>query len=732
MTSIWELLAWWYYTRNTFIIKVSGVFSGDSRVSDTIFPGGSIIMEHSDHTGHVEHGEHMGHEAHGVQGEEAPHVLEKHAGHDINVLWRKFWVVLILTIPVVFYSPGIQTLFHYKTPGFPGSDYIPFVFGTVIFFYGGLFFIKGAFGELRARLPGMMTLISLAITVAFFYSFAVTLGLPGEPLYWELSTLILIMLLGHWMEMRAVGSARSALQELAKLMPDEAERIMDGHSEIVRVSALRAGDVVLVRPGAKVPADGEVIDGQSGVNEAMITGESRPVNKTAGDDVIAGTVNGEGSIRVKVTKVGADTALAGIMKLVQEAQSSKSMAQNLADRAALWLTIIAVAVGAVTFVYWFLSPEAKSFAFERTVTVLVIACPHALGLAIPLVIAISTTLAARNGLLVRDRLALEIARNLDVVVFDKTGTLTKGEHGVTGVFTVSGIDESSALAMMASVERDSEHILSRAIVREAEGRGLMLPPARNFKALPGLGVEAQVEGRVVKAGGPRLLESLGLSIPPDMEPSAERARAAGHTLVYLIDDGRIKAAVALADVIRPESKEAVAALNEMGISVAMMTGDSEDVARWVSDELGIKEFYANILPQDKEKKIKEIRGQGRRVAMVGDGVNDAPALVSADVGIAIGAGTDVAIESGGIILVRNDPRDIPRIIRLSRASYGKMIQNLIWATGYNAIALPLAAGVLYNSLGIALPPAVGAVFMSASTIIVALNSQLLRKLDLQP
>jgi P-type Cu2+ transporter len=697
----------------------------------SFFRGGLIVMGHADHSGHNMHGEQMGNESHESHKKDAPHVHGRHSGHDINVLRRQFWVVLILTIPVVVFSSGIQDLFHFMAPKFPGSDYIPFVFGTVIFFYGGLFFIRGAFWELKGRLPGMMTLIALAISVAFFYSLAVTLGLQGEALYWELSTLILIMLLGHWMEMRAIGSARGALMELAKLMPDEAERISDDHNEIVLVSALKVGDIVLVRPGAKIPADGEVIDGQSGVNEAMITGESRPVNKAEGDEVIAGTVNGEGSLRVKVSKVGADTALAGIIKLVQEAQSSKSNAQNLADRAALWLTIIAVATGVITFVYWFLSPVAKSFAFERTVTVLVIACPHALGLAIPLVIAISTTLAARNGLLVRDRMALEIARNLDVVVFDKTGTLTKGEHGVVGIFAVTGVDEGSALAMMASAERDSEHFISKAIVREAEKRGLTIPEARDFNALPGLGVEAHIEGRNVMGGGPRLLESLGISIPPDMQPFVDRLKALGHALVYLIDDGSIKAAFALADVIRPESKEAVATLKKMGISVAMMTGDSEDVARWVSDELGINEVYANVLPQDKEKKIRDIRGQDRLVAMVGDGVNDAPALVSADVGIAIGAGTDVAIESGGIILMRSDPRDIPRIIRLSRASYGKMIQNLAWATGYNAVAIPLAAGVLYNSFGIALPPAVGAVLMSASTIIVALNSQLLRRLNLQ-
>jgi len=675
-------------------------------------------MAHEENDQHPDHG-----------GPEMQPAREKHAGHDINVLWQRFRVVLFLTIPVVVYSPGIERLLGYTAPRFPGSGYIPFIFGTIIFFYGGLFFLKGAVGELRDRLPGMMTLISMAITVAFVYSLAVTFGLQGEPLYWELATLILIMLLGHWMEMRAVSSARGALRELAKLMPDEAERIIDGDTEIVPVSDLQAGDMVLIRPGAKVPADGAVIDGESGVNESMITGESRPATKSPGGQVIAGTVNGDGSLRVKVTKTGEDTALAGIMKLVAEAQSSRSPAQNLADRAALWLTVIAIVAGAVTFVYWFLSPLAKAFAFERAVTVLVIACPHALGLAIPLVIAISTTLAARNGLLVRDRLALETARKLDVVVFDKTGTLTRGEPGVVGVFTVSGVDGDAALAEMAAAESDSEHALARAVVQEAQQRGLALPRAHDFKALPGRGIEAVIDGRTVNVGGPRLLEALGLAVPADIESPVDRAGTAGQTLIYLIEDGRVKAATALADVIRPESKEAVAELKEMGVVVAMLTGDSEDVARWVAQELGITEFYANVLPQDKEKKILEMRQNGRRVAMVGDGVNDAPALVSADVGIAIGAGTDVAVEAGGIVLVRNDPRDIPRIIRLSKASYGKMIQNLLWATGYNVIAIPLAAGVLYDA-GIVLPPAVAAIFMSTSTVIVALNAQLLRRLRL--
>lgn len=685
-------------------------------------------MDHSAHGGGMDHEMHEQHGVHG--GPEVRPTRERHAGHDINVLWRKFWVVLVLTIPVLIYSKGIQHILGFSPPLFPGADYIPAIFGTFIFFYGGVFFLRGAVGEIANRRPGMMTLIALAITVAFVYSTAVTLGLAGEALYWELSTLILIMLLGHWIEMRAIGAARGALQELAKLMPDEAERVVEDQTETVGVSELREGDAVLLRPGGKVPADGEVVDGESTVNESMITGESRPVPKSGGDHVIAGTVNGDGSLRVRVTKVGENTALAGIMRLVAEAQSSRSTAQNLADRAALWLTAVAIAAGAITFIVWFFSPHPKAFAFERTVTVLVIACPHALGLAIPLVIAISTTLAARNGLLVRDRMALEAARNLDVVVFDKTGTLTKGEHGVVGVYTVPGVNGDEALATMAAVERDSEHILARAVVREAEQKELTLPQARDFRAMPGRGVEARIGGRTMNVGGPRLLESLGLDVPSDIEHSVGRAGAAGQTIVYLVDEGEVKAAVALADVIRPESKDAIASLRNMGVSVAMLTGDSEDVARSVAGELGIEEYYANVLPQDKEMKIREIREKGRKVAMVGDGVNDAPALVSADVGIAIGAGTDVAIEAGGIVLVRNDPRDIVSIIQLSRASYRKMVQNLFWATGYNVVAIPLAAGVLARQ-GLVLPPAFGAILMSASTVVVAANAQLLRRLRLR-
>lgn len=652
-----------------------------------------------------------------------------HAGHDIGSLWRQFWIVLALTIPVVLYSPIILHWLGFSMPAFPGSQYIPFVLGTVIFFYGGSFFLHGGWSELSDRQPGMMALISLAIITAYFYSVAVEFFISGEPLYWELATLISIMLLGHYYEMRAVGRARGALAELAKLMPDEAEKLVNGRIEIIPVSELHEGDVVLVRPGGKIPADGEIAEGESNVNEAMITGESRPIFKQPGASVIAGTVNGEGSLRVRVTKVGEHTALAGIMRLVEQAQESRSRSQVLADQTAFVLTVVAITVGAITLVFWLFSPQPTSFAFERMVAVLVIACPHALGLAIPLVIAISTTLGARSGLLVRDRLSLETARILDVVLFDKTGTLTRGEHGVAQIYTVPKLTEAEALSTAAAVESDSEHYLARAIVRKAEELALELPEVSQFQSMPGRGVSARIHGLEVVVGGPQLIEMEELAVPPQIEQPTRAAREAGQTLVYLVESGRVKAAIALADVVREEARQAVDQLKAEGIKVAMITGDSLDVAKAVAAELGIEEYYAEILPEHKAEKVRELQQQGRRVAMVGDGVNDAPALAQADVGIAIGAGTDVAIEAGGIVLVRNDPRDVARIIRLSRASYSKMVQNVAWATGYNVIAIPLAAGVLAG-YGIVLPPAVAAILMSASTVIVAANAQLLRRLEL--
>jgi Cu2+-exporting ATPase len=638
--------------------------------------------------------------------------------------------VLLLTIPVLIYSKGVQQLLGFSPPIFPGAEHVPFLLGTFIFFYGGVFFLRGAVGELREHRPGMMTLVSLAILVAFLYSLAVTFGLAGQVLYWELSTLITVMLLGHWMEMRAIGRARGALQELAKLMPDEAERITGFGLETVPVSRLLRDDVVLVRPGARIPADGSVKRGESSVDESMLTGESRPVFKGPGSAVVAGTVNGEGALRVRVTKVGGETTLAGIMSLVAQAQESRSMAQNLADRAAYWLTLVAIVAGAVTFAYWYASPMPKYFALDRTVSVLVIACPHALGLAIPLVIAISTMIAARNGLLIRDRMALEIARNLDVVIFDKTGTLTEGRHGVVGSYPVAGAHEARVLALAASVEENSEHPLARAMVKLARDRHYNLYDVSDFRALPGIGAEGHIDGQLVQVGGTKLLDWLDMDIPREIKHHVEQAQADGQTIVYVVVDNNISTAVALADVIRPESYAAVDDLTAMGIRVVMITGDNEDVARSVATDLGIQEYYSGVLPGDKAKKVEDIRRRGGRVAMVGDGVNDAPALASADVGIAIGAGTDVAIEAGGIILVKSDPRDVVRVIRLSRATYGKMIENLIWATGYNVIAIPLAAGVLYK-YGIVLPPAVGALFMSVSTVIVAANAQLLRRLNMK-
>jgi Cu2+-exporting ATPase len=659
---------------------------------------------------------------------------------------RRFWVSLILSIPVLLYSPALQEWLRFTMPAFPGSMWIAPVFSVIVFAYGGLPFLQMAVPELRNRQPGMMTLISLAISVAFLYSLA-ALFIPGSmTFFWELVTLIDIMLLGHWLEMRSVRQASGALNELAKLMPDTAERIRaDGSTEEVRSDQLREGDLVLVRPGASVPADGEVDEGESDVNEAMITGESKPVRKRAGDAVIAGTINGDGSLRVRVTATGEETALAGIMRLVEEAQQSKSNTQILADRAAGWLFYVALAVAAITAVAWIIAVGFNVEVVARVATVLVIACPHALGLAVPLVVAISTSLAARNGILVRNRLALEEARTIDTVIFDKTGTLTKGEFGVVNIATADGWDDNTALALTAALEGDSEHTIARGIRRSAEERSLDLPRVNNFEAIKGRGVKAQRDGRTYYVGGPRLMEMLEIEVPAELAHFEEAASAKGQSTVYLIEDSLIEdsdatasangtaphvlAGFALADVIRPESREAVRQLHEMGVDVAMLTGDSEAVARAVAEELGIDHYFAQVLPEHKDQKVAELQKGGKRVAMVGDGVNDAPALTRADVGIAIGSGTDVAVESADIILVKSNPLDIVKIVGLSRASYSKMIQNLWWAAGYNIVALPLAAGIL-APIGIVLSPAVGAVLMSLSTIVVAINAQFLRRADL--
>ncbi|MDY6768848.1 MAG: copper-translocating P-type ATPase [Candidatus Nanohaloarchaea archaeon] len=644
---------------------------------------------------------------------------------------RKFWVSLVLSIPVLYFSPFIQETFNYAAVSFPGSTWITPVVAVIIFGYGGLPFLRMARTEFTDREPGMMMLISLAITVAFIYSLAALFRSGTSSFFWELVTLIDVMLLGHWIEMRSIRQASGALDELAQLLPDTAERITgDGDTEAVPVDRLEQGDRILVRPGAAIPADGEVYEGDSSVNEAMITGESRPVDKEPGDEVIGGTINeGGGSLRIEVTATGEDTTLSGIMRLVEEAQQSTSRTQLLADRAAGWLFYIAIGSAAVTSAAWIAAVGFGLPVIERAVTVLVIACPHALGLAVPLVVAINTSMAAQNGILIRDRAAMEQARTLDVIMFDKTGTLTRGEQGVVDVAT-DDIDEEEAIRLMAGIEADSEHHIAQAIRRSAEERSLTPVDASGFEAIKGHGVTATVDGTTYHVGGPNLLALLDLHLPEQFQAFAQEAGAAGQATVYLVrDEQEVVAAVSLADVIREESRDAVTALHEMGIEVAMMTGDSADVADAVAEDLGIDTYFAEVLPGEKDTKVTELQEQGNTVGMVGDGVNDAPALTRADVGIAIGSGTDVAVESADIVLVKNNPGDVVTLLRLSAASYRKMVQNLFWATGYNALAIPLAAGIL-APFGILLSPAVGALLMSASTVIVAVNAQLLRHADL--
>jgi P-type Cu2+ transporter len=672
------------------------------------------------HTDHGAHGAHADH-GHGETGH------DKHAGHSVAMFRDKFWISLLLMLPTLVWGHMLQRALGYTAPHFSGSQWLPAIFGTAVFLYGGWPFVTGAVGELKARLPGMMTLIALAISVAFVFSAAVTFGFPGMPLWEELSTLVVIMLLGHWIEMRSITQAQGALKELAKLLPDRATRIAGDGTEDVAVSDLHDGDLVLVRPGGRVPADGVVRDGTSQVDESMLTGESKPVDKTVGGQVIAGTVNASGALRVEVTGTGERTALAGIMRLVEQAQSSRSRAQAVADRAAFTLTIVAIAAGILTLAAWlWIRSGDPAFAVERMVTVLVIACPHALGLAVPLVIAISTTLGARNGLLVRDRRGLEEARNLTTVVFDKTGTLTLGELRVVEVATDEGLSADDALRLAAALERDSEHPIARALLKRAEDRGLRVPAVSDFRYLTGRGITGTVEGRQLAGGGPNLLKEMGVSPDQHLARAVEQAATRAQSVVYLIEGQRALAAFAVADAIRPEAREAVDRLHAEHIEVIMITGDSEPVARAVAKELGIDTVLAQVLPEHKARRIEELQAKGKKVAMVGDGVNDAPALTTADVGIAIGAGTQVAVEAGDIVLVRSDPRDVPRIIRLSSATYRKMIQNLWWAAGYNIVAIPLAAGVL-AAWGIVLSPAIGAVLMSASTVIVAINAQLLRR-----
>ena len=676
--------------------------------------------------GHGSHGlEHKGHEhgRHAVP-EEAG---EEHAAHGhegmIEDYKRRLIVSGILTVPVVLLSPSVQSFLGYRVE-IPGANILLWALSTVIYAYGGYPFLKGLVDETRKRLPGMMTLIGVAISVAYFYSTAVTFLIKGQTFFWELATLIDVMLLGHLIEMKTIAGASRALELLAKSLPTTAHLIRpDGSVVDVPVSEIKPGDRVLVKPGEKIPVDGVVVEGSSSVNEALVTGESKPVTKRTGDKVIAATINMEGSLVIEAERTGSETYIAQVIELIRKIQESKSRAQDLANRAAKWLTVIALGGGSATLAAWLALGASFAFALERAVTVMVIACPHALGLAVPLVIARSTAIAAMNGLLIRNRIGFEKAKDVTAVIFDKTGTLTKGEFGVSDVVVLDeGLTEEELLALAASLERHSEHPIAQGIVRHAESLGLELAEVEEFKALPGKGVEGRVNGRRVMVVSPGYLREAGLEVGDER---VARLAEQGKTIVYVLLDGRVAGAIALADVIREESREAIAKLKAMGIKTVMLTGDNRRVAAWVARELGIDEFYAEVLPHEKVEVVRRVREQGHVVAMVGDGINDAPALVEADVGIAIGAGTDVAIESADIVLVRNDPRDVPTVIDLARRTYRKIVQNLAWATGYNAIALPLAAGVAYN-LGILLPPAVGALFMTVSTVIVAVNASLLK------
>ena len=636
----------------------------------------------------------------------------------------RFWISLALTLPIVALSEMIQQWLGLREMlAFAGDRYVAFALSSAVFFYGGFPFLKGLATELGKRQPGMMTLIALAITVAYTYSSAVVFGLEGGVFFWELATLIDIMLLGHWIEMRSVMGASSALEKLVKLMPSQAHRVQDdGSTQDVPVTELTHGDRVLVKPGEKIPTDGDIVAGRTTVNEAMLTGESKPVEKGEGDRAIGGAINGEAAITIEVRKTGDETYLAQVINMVRQAQESRSRTQDLANRAALWLTLISLAAGAVTLIIWLALGSAFDFALERTVTVMVITCPHALGLAVPLVVAVSTALSAQNGLLIRDRSAFERARSLDAIVFDKIGTLTEGRFGVTDVIPLGAQDESELLQLAASLESQSEHPIAQGIVDAANERDIRFAAPKQFKSIPGKGAQAEVDGKNVKVVSPGYLREQSIDVNNDRVTEVSDQ---GKTVVYVLRDNTLIGAIALADIIREESREALSRLKEMDVQVMMLTGDAKAVAKWVADELELDEYFAEVLPDQKASKIKEIQARGLTVAMTGDGVNDAPALTQADVGIAIGAGTDVAIESADIVLVRSDPRDVTAIVQLARATYRKMVQNLWWATGYNVVAIPLAAGVLFKA-GIVLSPALGAVLMSLSTVMVAINARLLR------
>ena len=687
----------------------------------------------ADHTQHTDHGGHEGHSHGDHHGHEHGH---GHGHGDHAAMFRsRFWWSLLLSVPVVIFSPMVADLLGYGVPEFTGSSWIPPVLGTIIFIYGGTPFLQGGWSELKSRQPGMMLLIAMAITVAFVASWVTTLGIGGFDLdfWWELALLVVIMLLGHWLELRALGAASSALDALAELLPDEAEKIIDGQTHTVPVSELAVDDIVLVRAGARAPADGTIVKGSAEFDESMITGESRPIFRDKGERVVAGTVATDNTVRVQVEAIGGDTALGGIQSMVAEAQESSSRAQALADRAAALLFWFALSAALITAVVWAII-GSPSDAVVRTVTVLVIACPHALGLAIPLVIAISTEQAAQSGVLIKERMALERMRTIDAVLFDKTGTLTEGAHAVTGVATVEDISEGQLLAVAAAAEADSEHPLARAIVKAAEDHAEASQEqlhSTDFSAAAGRGVQATVDGAEVLVGGPNMLRELELATPGVFDAQVEEWSQRGAGVLHVVRDGQIIGALAVEDKIRPESRAAVQALQEQGVKVAMITGDATQVAEAVGKELGIDEVFAEVLPQDKDSKVTELQERSLAVAMVGDGVNDAPALARAEVGIAIGAGTDVAMESAEVVLASDDPRSVLSMITLSRASYRKMIQNLIWASGYNIIAVPLAAGVL-APIGVVLSPAAGAVLMSLSTIVVAFNAQLLRRIELDP
>ena len=684
------------------------------------------IMKGSRHepeptSGHSSHGEPPPPKAHETASHHGPGIKDSH-GHMSEDYWNRFIVSMILTVPILILSTTIQSFFGFSLV-FAGSDLILLFLATAVYLYGGWPFLKGIVQEIHDRLPGMMTLTAIAITVAFLFSAAVVLGfVSGEPFFWELATLIDVMLFGHWVEMRSILGASHALEELVKIMPSEAHLMKEGGAtEDVRVEILKPGDRVLIKPGEKVPVDGIVAEGRSNVNESMLTGESKPVSKKAGDGVTGGSINGEGSLVAEVKKTGRNTYLSQVIELVRKAQESKSRTQDLANRAALLLTIIALSAGAITFITWYFLGQDLDFAVERMATVMVIACPHALGLAVPLVVAVSTALAAKSGLLIRERQAFERAKDLQAIVFDKTGTLTRGVFGVTDILTFGNLSEEAVLMKAASLEADSEHPIARGIVRSAEERGVSLVSPEDFKAIPGKGVEGRIDNRLIRVVSPGYLTEEGITV---QDPRVGNVASQGKTVVFVLEDRTVLGAIALADIIRDESREAISRLKTMGIRCMMLTGDNRFVAKWVAEDLDLDDYFAEVLPHQKSEKIREVQKQ-YRVAMVGDGINDAPALVQADVGIAIGAGTDVAVESADIVLVRNDPRDVAYIVQLSKKTYTKMVQNLLWATGYNSFAIPLAAGIAFG-YGILLTPAIGAALMSISTVIVAINARTLR------